>query len=181
MSGFVTSVARDGTHRFSKTPVAAIELIAGLGVAGDAHAGVTVQHRSRIAADSSQPNLRQVHLIEEERFDALAAAGFAGIAPGDIGENVRTRGIALSALPAGARLAFPGGAVVVLTGLRNPCRQLDAFRPGLMKALIGRDADGGLVLKGGVMAVVAVAGVVCPGDAVTVVLPDGEPVALTRV
>lgn len=181
MTGVVTSVARDGAHRFSKTVVDAIELIAGLGVAGDAHAGVTVQHRSRVAVDPSQPNLRQVHLIEEERFYALAPAGFAGIAPGDIGENIRTCGIALSALPVGARLEFPGGAVIVLTGFRNPCRQLDAFRPGLMKALIGRDAGGGLVLKGGVMGVVAVSGVVCPGDRMTVTMPDGERVPLARV
>lgn len=181
MSGIVTSVARDGAHRFSKTAIDAIELIAGHGVAGDAHAGVTVQHRSRVAADPSQPNLRQVHLIEEERFDALAVAGFGGIAPGDIGENVRMRGIALSALSVGTRLEFPGGAVVVLTGLRNPCRQLDRFRPGLMKGLIGRDAHGGLVLKGGVMGVVAVGGTVRPGDAVTVVLPEGQHVALARV
>ena len=180
-AGHVIAVACDALHRFGKTPRDAITLFAGLGVDGDAHAGVTVQHRSRVTQDPTQPNLRQLHLIEEERFDTLAVDGFTGIAPGAIGENIRTRGLALSALPTGTRLIFASGAEVVLTGLRNPCRQLDAFRPGLMRALIGRDAAGGLELKGGVMGVVARGGAVRAGDTLRAVLPGGEHTALRRV
>ncbi len=178
--GQVTAVARDAAHRFSKSAVHAIELLAGLGVAGDAHAGVTVRHRSRVAADPTQPNLRQVHLIEEERFAVLVDAGFADIAPGAIGENVRTAGVALSALPVGARLIFDGGAEIALTGLRNPCRQLDAYRPGLMRALVGRNRNRALLL-GGVMGVVVSGGSIARGDEFRVALPHGERRPLRRV
>ncbi|MDP2258501.1 MAG: MOSC domain-containing protein [Caulobacter sp.] len=156
-------------HHFSKTPVASIRLLAGLGVEGDAHAGETVKHRSRVARDPSQPNLRQVHLIDAELLDALAARGFA-IAPGDIGENITTRDLDLLSLPAGARLTI-GEAVIEVTGLRNPCHQLNLFQPGLMDAVLDRDADGGLVRKAGVMGVVLGGGAVRPGDAIAVGLP----------
>ncbi len=163
----VVCVARDGTHRFSKQPVPAITLLAGLGVEGDAHAGVTVKHRSRVAKDPTVPNLRQVHLIQAELFDELAARGFT-VAPAAMGENVTTRGIDLLALSAGTRLRLGDAAVVEVTGLRNPCRQIDAFQPGLMQAVLGRDAEGGLVRRAGVMAVVVEGGRVAAGDPVQV-------------
>jgi MOSC domain-containing protein YiiM len=166
----VEAVSRDGKHRFSKVPVEAITLLAGLGVEGDAHAGVTVQHRSRVRRDPTQPNLRQVHLMHAELLDLLAGRGFH-LAAGSIGENVTTRGVALLELPAGTRLHLGAAAVVELTGLRNPCVQLDHYQAGLMKALLDRDAAGGLVRLAGVMGVVLAGGVVRPGDPVEVVLP----------
>ena len=167
MAAQVIAVAKDATHRFSKHPVPAITLLAGLGVEGDAHAGVTVKHRSRVAKDPTVPNLRQVHLIQAELFDELAAAGFA-VAPAAMGENVTTRGIDLLALSTGTRLRLGEVAVVEVTGLRNPCRQIDAFQPGLMQAVLGRDAQGGLIRKAGVMAVVLQGGPVAAGDVVSV-------------
>ncbi len=167
MAAAVIAVARDGTHRFSKQPAPAITLLAGLGVEGDAHAGVTVKHRSRVAKDPTVPNLRQLHLIQAELFDELAEAGFR-VAPAELGENVTTRGIDLLALPTGARLRLGATALVEVTGLRNPCHQIDAFQPGLMKAVLGRAADGSLIRKSGVMAVVLEGGIVAPGDAVSV-------------
>ena len=166
----VTSVSRDGEHRFSKVTAESITLLAGLGVEGDAHAGVTVQHRSRVAADPTQPNLRQVHFMHEELFDELADAGFA-VRPGQLGENVTTRGIDLLALPRGAVLRLGRDAAVEVTGLRNPCVQIDAFRPGLLKHVVHRDAGGALVRKGGIMGVVLTGGRVAPGDPIRVELP----------
>jgi hypothetical protein len=130
MTSTVVAVSRDARHHFSKSACAAIRLHAGLGVEGDAHYGATVQHRSRVARDPTQPNLRQVHLIQAELFDELRAAGFE-VAPGQIGENVTTQGLDLLALPTGTRLLLGDDAVVELTGLRNPCVQLNRFRPGL--------------------------------------------------
>jgi MOSC domain-containing protein YiiM len=172
VSAVVTAVSRDGRHRFSKPPVEAIELLVGLGLAGDAHAGVTVQHLSRVRRDPSQPNLRQVHLIHAELHDELAARGFA-VAPGDMGENVTTRGVDLLALPTGARLRLGGAAVIEVTGLRNPCVQLDRFAGGLLAAVLDRAADGSLIRKAGVMSVVIADGQVRAGDLITVELPDG--------
>jgi MOSC domain-containing protein YiiM len=169
MSGLVLAVAHDGAHRFSKPTALFIRLRAGLGVEGDAHAGVTVQHRSRVARDPTQPNLRQVHLIHGELIDELNAAGFA-IAPGAMGENITTQGIDLLGLPEGAVLTI-GAAELAVTGLRNPCVQLDRYRPGLMQAVLGRDAAGNLVRKAGIMAVVRGGGEVRPGDAIAVRLP----------
>ncbi len=166
----VLSVALSGGHHFSKRPVLSIRLETGLGVAGDAHRGVTVKHRSRVARDPSQPNLRQVHLLHAELFAELAAAGFR-VTPGDIGENVTTEGLDLLGLPTGALLHLGDSAVVEVTGLRNPCAQLDRFQPGLMKATLDRDAAGGLVRKAGIMAVVRADGEVRRGDAIRVVLP----------
>jgi MOSC domain-containing protein YiiM len=147
-----------------------IRLLEGLGVEGDAHCGATVKHRSRVARDPTQPNLRQVHLVHAELFDELRAKGFA-VTPGDIGENVTTRGIELLALPAGAQLRLGIEAVVEVTGLRNPCAQLDGFAPGLMAATLDRDAEGRLVRKAGIMGVVLAGGVVRPGDRIDVALP----------
>lgn len=146
-----------------------ITLLAGLGVEGDCHAGVTVQHRSRVARDPDQLNLRQVHLIHSELHEALAAQGFT-VGPGDMGENITTGGLELLALPTGARLTI-GEAVIEVTGLRNPCQQLNLFQPGLMSAVLGRDAGGGLVRKAGVMGIVVAGGEVRPGDAIAVDLP----------
>ncbi len=176
----VESVSRDSTHRFSKPVVAAIRLLAGLGVDGDSHAGVTVQHRSRVRRDPTEPNLRQVHLVHAELLDELRARGFR-VGPGNIGENVTTRGVALLALPTGTTLHLGADAVVELTGLRNPCLQLDGYQDGLMAATLARDAAGALVRLAGVMAIVRAGGVVRPGDPIAVRLPDGPHVALQPV
>lgn len=180
MTGRVVFVGRDPAHRFSKTPREGIHLLAGLGVEGDAHLGETVKHRSRVAKDPSQPNLRQIHLIHAELHDELRARGF-DVAPGDMGENVTTRGVDLLGLPRGARLHLGGAAVVEITGLRNPCKQLDRFRPGLMAAVLDRDARGGLVRKAGVMGVVLAGGEVRPADPARVELPSGPHVRLEPV
>ena len=168
--GRVVAVCGAKGHGFSKPVLLSIRLLPGLGVAGDAHAGATVQHRSRVARDPTQPNLRQVHLIHAELFAELAGAGFA-IHHGQIGENITTRGIDLLALPAGARLHLGNTAVVEVTGLRNPCLQLDRFRPGLMAAVLHRDPQGRLLRKAGVMGVVLSGGDLRAGDAVAVELP----------
>jgi len=167
---FVLAVARSPAHGFSKAAAPGIRLLAGLGVEGDAHLGATVKHRSRVRRDPTQPNLRQLHLIHAELLDELAAAGFR-VAPGALGENVLTRDLDLLALPRGARLRLGAAALVEVTGLRNPCHQLDDFQPGLMAATLGRDAEGGLIRKAGVMAVVLRGGAVAPGDRIVVELP----------
>jgi len=166
----VAGVARSATHTLSKPNVTGIRLLAGLGVESDAHLGVTVKHRSRVARDPSQPNLRQVHLIHSELFKELRAAGFE-IAAGQMGENVTTSGIDLLALPVGTRLHLGDRAVVEVTGLRNPCAQLDHIQPGLMKATLDRDTDGQLIRKAGIMGIVLTSGEVCPGDPIEVELP----------
>lgn len=166
----VVAVSRSGGHTFSKPNAGSILLLAGLGVEGDAHLGETVKHRSRVARDPNQPNLRQVHLIHAELHDELRAAGFS-VRPGDMGENVTTREVDLLGLPAGTRLLLGDSAVVQLTGLRNPCAQLDGFQPGLMAAVLDHDEDGNLVRKAGVMAIVLTAGEVRPGDAIRIELP----------
>jgi MOSC domain-containing protein YiiM len=176
----VLAVAVSPGHGFSKQAVAEVTLLAGLGVAGDAHAGQTVKHRSRVARDPTQPNLRQVHLLHAELFEELAGQGFT-LAPGDIGENVTTRGLDLLALPTGAVLRLGAEAEVEITGLRNPCAQLDRFAPGLMQATLGRAADGALIRKAGVMAVVRRGGVVRAGDPIAVTLPLGVPAPLAPV
>ena len=158
------------THTMSKASRARIRLLEGLGVEGDAHLGATVKHRSRVARDPSQPNLRQVHLIHAELLDELDEAGFA-VTAGMMGENVTTRGVDLLALPAGARLHLGADAVVEVTGLRNPCAQLDGLSPGLMAATLDRDERGDLVRKAGVMGVVVAGGEVRPGDPIRVELP----------
>jgi MOSC domain-containing protein YiiM len=170
VNGAVLSVAAAPAHGFSKPSLPAIRLLAGLGVEGDAHCGATVKHRSRVAKDPAQPNLRQLHLIHAELFAELAQAGFA-VAPGDLGENVTTRGIDLLALPRGTLLHIGDAAIVEVTGLRNPCWQIDAFRDGLMRACLGRDAEGAVIRKTGVMAVIRAGGTVAPGDAIRIALP----------
>ncbi|MFB7365685.1 MOSC domain-containing protein [Streptomyces hydrogenans] len=178
--GTVTTVSSNGTYSFTKPNREAITLLAGLGVEGDVHAGVTVKHRSRVAQDPTRPNLRQVHLIHGELFDEVAGAGFE-VAPGDLGENVTTRGVDLLALPTGALLHLGAEAVVEVTGLRNPCAQIDTFRHGLLKQVVGRDADGALVRKAGIMGIVLTGGEVRPGDPIRVELPAGPHRPLERV
>ena len=170
-SPIVLAVHRSPTHSFSKTPALSIRLIAGIGVEGDAHAGETVKHRSRVARDPTQPNLRQVHLIPAELLDELNAAGFS-VKPGDMGENITTRGLDLLALPTGTHLLI-GTAMIQLTGLRNPCVQLDRFEQGLMQATLDRDAAGNLIRKAGVMGVVLVGGDVLPDDRIHIEIPRG--------
>jgi MOSC domain-containing protein YiiM len=176
----VVSVSRDAEHRFSKLPCESITLVAGLGVEGDAHLGTTVQHRSRIAVDPTQPNLRQVHLIQSELFDDVSADGHS-LRAGDLGENITTAGINLLGLPRGTVLRFGADAAIEVTGLRNPCAQINTFEPGLLKSVIGRTASGEVVRKAGIMAIVLQSGVVNPGDAVVVELPPLPHAALEKV
>ncbi len=149
-----------------------IRLVEGLGVEGDAHLGATVQHRSRVRRDPTQPNLRQVHLLPGELFEEVLGAGHR-VLPGELGENVTTSGVDLLALPTGTVLLLGDAAEVVVTGLRNPCRQIDDFQGGLLRQVLSRDADGAVVRRAGVMGVVRRGGQVRPGDPVVVVLPDG--------
>jgi MOSC domain-containing protein YiiM len=176
----VTAVSRSARHTFSKSNVLSIRLVAGLGVDGDAHQGETVKHRSRVARDPNAPNLRQVHLIHSELFGELRALGFA-IAAGEMGENITTRGLDLLALAVGTRLHLGDDVVVMVTGLRNPCLQLDRFAPGLMRAVLGRDHTGDLVRKAGIMSVVLTGGEVRTGDPIAVELPAAPYVALVPV
>jgi MOSC domain-containing protein YiiM len=170
--GRVVAVHRSASHSFSKFAQEAILLVEGLGVQADAHAGTTVQHRSRLARGAGQPNLRQVHLLHAELFDELIASDFP-VWPGDLGENITTRGIDLLALSTGARLHIGASAVVEVTGLRDPCSQMDRFQPGLMKAVLSRDAQGRLVRKAGVMGIVVAGGEVKPGDPILLAPPVG--------
>lgn len=176
----IIAICRKPSHGIGKHFVKAIHLIAGHGVEGDAHFGTTVQHLSRIAQNPDQPNLRQVHLIHAELFDELAGQGFQ-VAPGDMGENITTRGLDLLALPEGTELVLGDTARVQITGLRNPCKQLNGRAPGLMDAVLDKDADGNLIRKAGVMAVVLEDGEVRAGDAIDVRLPEGERRALAPV
>lgn len=177
---FVAAVSCSGSHTMSKPRVERVRLIEGFGVEGDAHAGVTVKHRSRVARDPTQANLRQVHLIHAELFDELRIKGFK-ITPGLMGENVTTRGIDLLDLPQGARLRLGESAVVEITGLRNPCYQLDALQSGLMEAMLERNPERGIVRKAGVMAIVIAGGDVAAGDGIRVELPDLPHMALKPV
>jgi MOSC domain-containing protein YiiM len=170
MHGVVTAVSHSATHTLTKPAHGSIRLLTGLGVEGDAHQGTTVKHRSRVARDPSSPNLRQVHLIHAELHDELGAAGFTVVA-GQMGENITTRGVDLLGLPAGTRLRLGDTAVVEVTGLRNPCAQLNQIEPGLMAATLGRDERGNLIRKAGVMSIVLTGGEVRPGDPVRVELP----------
>jgi len=180
MNGVVTAVSLNPRHKFSKQAQMSIRLLAGLGVEGDAHAGATVKHRSRARWNPTLPNLRQVHLIQAELHDELREAGF-DVRAGDMGENITTRGIDLLALPTGTRLHLGDTARVEITGLRNPCIQLDRFRQGLMAAVLNRDADGNLIRKAGVMGIVLTGGEVRPGDPIRVELPPEPHHALKPV
>lgn len=167
----VVHLASHAEHNFSKVAREQIELIAGHGVVGDAHAGVTVRHLSRIAKTPDAPNLRQVHLIHHELLVELAARGFA-VRPGDMGENITTRGVDLLGLSRGSHLRIGGAVELSVTGLRNPCAQLDRFQPGLMKAVLDRKPDGSLIRKAGIMAIVLRGGHIRNGDAIHVTAPE---------
>ncbi|ERN42751.1 hypothetical protein KR51_00005990 [Rubidibacter lacunae KORDI 51-2] len=180
MSGVVIAVSRSKTHTFTKVNQESIQLLTGLGVQDDSHMGKTVQHRSRVAVDPSQTNLRQVHLIHAELHDELRASGF-DVSAGQMGENITTRGINLLALPTGTQLHIGNKAVVELTGLRNPCTQLNRFQAGLMAAVLDRDKQGKLIRKAGVMSIVAVGGEVRPGDLIQIKLPPEPYKSLDRV
>ena len=172
MTATVFALARDDLHRVSKQPCGSIRLIAGLGVEGDAHAGLTMQHRSRWVKQRTVPNLRQVHLIHAELFEELRIGGF-DILPAQMGENVTTIGIDLLGLPAGTRLKLGNSATIELTGLRNPCFKLDQLAPGLMQAVLEKGLGKTLVRKAGVMAVVIAGGEVGVGDSIAIVhTPD---------
>ena len=168
--GSVVAVSARSGHHFSKAPALSIRLLTGLGVDGDAHMGETVKHRSRVRRDPTQPNLRQVHLIHAELFSELRGKGFV-VQPADLGENITTDGIDLLALPTGTRLHLGASAVVEVTGLRNPCIQIDTFQKGLMAATLDRNADGDVVRKAGVMSIVISEGDIRPGDEIRVELP----------
>jgi hypothetical protein len=180
MHGTVTAVSLSGTHTFSKPNQEYIHLLTGLGVEGDAHLGTTVKHRSRVAQDPTRPNLRQVHLIHSELHDEVNAAGFC-VGPGQLGENITTQGIALLELPRGTCLEIGETAVIEVTGLRNPCAQIECFQTGLLAAVLGRDADGNLIRKSGIMGIVLNGGIIRPGDPIRVVLPPEPHQALERV
>lgn len=179
MSATVLAVHRSSSHGFSKPTVPEIELVEGLGVDGDAHSGTTVKHRSRVRADPDQPNLRQVHLLHAELLDHLATVGH-DVSPGQLGENITTRGLPVLDLPVGTRLTI-GEAVITVTGLRNPCKQINNFQPGLLKHVLRKDADGAVVRLTGVMGIVSRGGPVCADDEITVVLPPEPHHPLTRV
>ncbi len=177
--GVVVAVSRDSQHRFSKPTVDVITVVEGLGVDADAHSGTTVQHRSRARRHPNQPNLRQVHLIHAELHDMLNVRGFA-VGPGEMGETITTRGVDLLALPTGTRLHL-GEAILEVTGLRNPCRQLNDCRPGLMQAVLERDEQGQLIRLAGVMAVVLQGGGVRTDDGIVVELPEHDQTPLQPV
>ena len=180
MNGVVVAVSRSKAHTFTKLNQASIQLLTGLGVEGDSHMGKTVKHRSRVAIDPTQPNLRQVHLIHTELHDQLQGAGF-NVSAGQMGENITTRGIDLLSLPTGTKLHLGDTAIVELTGLRNPCAQLDRFQSGLMAAVLGRDDQNKLIRKAGVMGIVIVGGKVNPGNSKQIELPPQPHQPLDRV
>lgn len=170
MAGTVIAVAKDKAHRFSKSRAPEIILVEGLGVEGDAHQGSTVKHRSRVAADPTQPNLRQVHLIHSELFEEVAAKGYQ-VQPAELGENITTAGLDLLALPEGSTLHIGSEVELTVTGLRNPCAQIDKFQKGLLGAVLDKSADAHLVRKAGIMAVVKAGGIVRKGDKIKVIKP----------
>lgn len=180
MAGIVIAVNFSSSHSFNKSSQESIKLIAGIGIEGDAHAGKTVQHRSRVAKDPTQPNLRQVHLIHVELHEELNAKGFK-ILPGDMGENITTSGVDLLNLPTNTLIHLGEEAIIKITGLRNPCAQLDRFQSGLMAAVLDRDKKGNIVRKAGVISVVVAGGIVKVGDRIEVKLPPKPYQLLERV
>lgn len=176
----VVSVSRSGEHAFSKQVANRITVLQGLGVEGDAHLGERVQHLSRVKADPTQTNLRQVHLMHVELFEELRDKGFE-VGPGDLGENITTAGIALLELPRGTILSVGEGVELEVTGLRNPCHQIEAFQKGLLSAVLDRGPNGELIRKAGIMAVVLSGGLVVTGDLITAQLPPEPHLPLERV
>ncbi len=179
-SGIVTAVSKSETHSMIKPNSKSIMLLEGLGVEGDAHLGKTVKHRSRVAKNPNQPNLRQVHLIHSELHLELSNKGF-NVGPGEMGENITTSGIDLLNLPQNALLKIGTTASIKITGLRNPCNQLDGIEPGLMKAVLDKDENGGLIRKAGVMAVVINSGEIFVGDEISIEFPTTPHIKLEKV
>lgn len=177
--GEVAAVARSAEHSFSKTCLEQIDCVAGEGVVGDAHRGQTVKHRSRVKQDPHQPNLRQVHLIHEELLRELQQQGFE-VAPGALGENITTRGVDILNWPQGTRVHL-GEVVLQITGLRNPCAQLNDFQAGLLEQVLERDATGRTIRKSGVMSVVLKGGRIQTGDSLQAYLPPEPHRSLERV
>lgn len=176
----VVSVGKDGEHRFSKVPVASITLIAGIGVEGDSHSGRTVQHLSRIATNPNVPNLRQVHLIHSELLDELRGKGF-DVKPSDLGENITTKGIDLLSLPRNTILEIGSETAIEVTGLRNPCKQIENFRPGMLKEVLRKNDEGSVEKRTGVMGIVLRGGTICSGDRIDIILPKGKQIPLEGV
>lgn len=176
----VKSVSKSSSHTFSKYKCETIELLKGLGVKGDAHMGEKVKHRSRVSKNPDQPNLRQVHLIHSELFEELKGKGF-NVQEGEIGENITTKGIDLLSLPKDTVLTIGETAKVKITGLRNPCNQLESIKEGLMKAVLDKDEDGNLIRKSGVMGIVLEGGEVTIGNEITIDLPPKPFIKLERV
>ncbi len=171
----IVAVHLNPKHTFSKLPQPSIHLLAGLGVEGDAHCGATVRHRYLVRRNPAAPNRSQIHLLEAEFLDALVTESASPgrlmegpLQPGDLGENITTRSLHLLTLPLGTRLHLGQHAIVELTGLRTPCKQLDKLRPGLMQASF---LPGTRQPRAGVMAIVLHSGTVRPGDSITVELP----------
>ena len=179
-SGIVEALSKSPSHTMSKLNQNSIRLLKGLGVEGDAHSGITVKHRSRVKKDPTQPNLRQVHLIHSELHEELSKKGFQ-ISPGQMGENITTSGIALLELPRDAILKIGESAQVLVTGLRNPCHQLDGIQQGLMKAVLDRDAAGALIRKAGIMGIVLESGEIKVGDQIEIIFPEQPFIQLDRV
>lgn len=180
MSGSVVAVHRSDAHTFSKSVVPEVEMAAGLGVVGDAHNGATVKHRSRVRADPTQPNLRQVHLMHIELFDFVATKGIR-VEPGQMGENLTTSGVDLLGLPVGTMLKVGPSVLLAVTGLRNPCSQLNGLADGLLEAVTDRAPDGSLIRLAGVMSVVVHGGAVRPGDQIEVALPPEPHRSLEKI
>ena len=178
--GAVAAVHRSDEHTFSKATCESIELVAGLGVNGDAHQGAKVKHRSRVAANPDQPNLRQIHLVMSELLDEVNSAGHNVVA-GQLGESITTTGIDLISLPVGSMLRIGDTALVALTGLRNPCPQIKSVGDGLMKMMFIDDQDnpeGPKIGRTGVMGVVIAGGIVAADDGIKIRFPAGP---LTRM
>ena len=180
MEGKILALSKSQLHTFSKVNQVSLQLLAGKGVEGDAHLGETVKHRSRVAKDPTQPNLRQVHLIHSQLFAELAKKGFI-IKPGEMGENITTKGINLLDLPRNTILKIGKTAKIQITGLRNPCLQLDNFQKGLMKAVLDKDEDGNLIRKAGIMGIVLTGGKIMIDDLIEVEYPSKPYLKLERV
>jgi len=170
VNSIVIAVSRSAEHTFSKPNEESINLIQGFGVEGDAHAGKTVKHRYLVGKDPTRLNIRQVHLIHAELLDELNAKGFS-VAPGQLGENITTRGVDLLNLPTGTKMHIGSDVIIELTALRNPCVQIDAFQKGMLKEVLYKDEEGNLVRRTGVMGTIHKGGLVKPGDEIEVELP----------
>ena len=166
----VIAVSLSPTHAFSKQPQPNIQLLAGLGIQGDAHCGPTVRHRYLRRRNPAAPNLTQVHLLASEFLDTLRPLGF-DLHPGDLGENILTSGLDLLSLPIATLLHLGPTAIVEVIGLRTPCVQMNRFRPGLMAASFHPDANGYPSPRAGIMATVRDPGAVEPGSIIYVELP----------